>query len=95
MSGRGKGGKVKGKSQSRSKRAGLQFPVGRIHRWDRNSRFGPKTIIPSEIPVFPLSIIRHFFYISGLLFAVQGFFVQIIELKSKLLLISCFLKKTN
>ncbi len=32
MSGRGKGGKVKGKAQSRSKRAGLQFPVGRIHR---------------------------------------------------------------
>ncbi|KAK0039128.1 histone H2A [Biomphalaria pfeifferi] len=29
MSGRGKGGKVKGKSKSRSSRAGLQFPVGR------------------------------------------------------------------
>ncbi|ROT68998.1 histone H2A [Penaeus vannamei] len=32
MSGRGKGGKVKGKSKSRSSRAGLQFPVRRIHR---------------------------------------------------------------
>ncbi|CAB4053942.1 H2A [Lepeophtheirus salmonis] len=32
MSGRGKGGKAKGKSKSRSSRAGLQFPVGRIHR---------------------------------------------------------------
>ena len=32
MSGRGKGGKVKTKSKSRSNRAGLQFPVGRIHR---------------------------------------------------------------
>ena len=31
MSGRGKGGKVKGKAKSRSSRAGLQFPVGRIH----------------------------------------------------------------
>nr|CAH7735290.1 unnamed protein product [Callosobruchus chinensis] len=30
--GRGKGGKVKGKAKSRSSRAGLQFPVGRIHR---------------------------------------------------------------
>ncbi|XP_058986127.1 histone H2A-like [Musca domestica] len=30
MSGRGKGGKVKGKAKSN--RAGLQFPVGRIHR---------------------------------------------------------------
>jgi histone H2A len=27
MSGRGKGGKVKGKAKSRSSRAGLQFPV--------------------------------------------------------------------
>ena len=32
MSGRGKGGKSKGKAKSRSSRAGLQFPVGRIHR---------------------------------------------------------------
>ncbi|XP_058984034.1 histone H2A-like [Musca domestica] len=31
MSGRGKGGKVKGKAKSRSNRAGLQFPVDRIH----------------------------------------------------------------
>ena len=38
MSGRGKGGKVKGKSKSRSSRAGPQFPVGRIHRllWKGN-----------------------------------------------------------
>ena len=32
MSGRGKGGKSKVKSKSRSNRAGLQFPVGRVHR---------------------------------------------------------------
>ena len=32
MSGRGKGGKTKTKTKSRSSRAGLQFPVGRIHR---------------------------------------------------------------
>ncbi|XP_003368601.1 histone H2A, partial [Trichinella spiralis] len=32
MSGRVKGGKVKGKAKTRSSRAGLQFPVGRIHR---------------------------------------------------------------
>ena len=32
--GRGKGGKAKtgGKQKSRSVRAGLQFPVGRLHR---------------------------------------------------------------
>ena len=33
MSGRGKGGKSKIKAKSRSSRAGLQFPVGRIHRY--------------------------------------------------------------
>ena len=35
MSGKGKGGrgKKKGKSTSRSAKAGLQFPVGRIHRY--------------------------------------------------------------
>ena len=40
MSGRGKGGKAKsgGKSKSRSNRAGLQFPVGRIHRLLRKVR---------------------------------------------------------
>jgi len=30
--GRGKGGKVKGNAKSRSSRAGLQFPVGRLLR---------------------------------------------------------------
>ncbi|XP_072027688.1 late histone H2A.2.2-like [Amphiura filiformis] len=35
MSGRGKGGKSKAKAKSRSARAGLQFPVGRVHRFLR------------------------------------------------------------
>ena len=39
MSGRGKGGKVKGKAKSRSSRAGLQFPVGRIHRLLRKGKY--------------------------------------------------------
>ncbi|VDP50459.1 unnamed protein product [Schistosoma margrebowiei] len=30
--GRGKGRKVRGKAKTRSARAGLQFPVGRVHR---------------------------------------------------------------
>ena len=34
MSGRGKGAKAKStKSVTRSSRAGLQFPVGRVHRY--------------------------------------------------------------
>jgi len=39
MSGRGKGGKVKRKSKSRSSRAGLQFTVGRIHRMLRKGSY--------------------------------------------------------
>ncbi|KAK2717628.1 hypothetical protein QYM36_006415 [Artemia franciscana] len=39
MSGRGKDGKVKGKAKSRSNRAGLQFPVGRIHRLLRKGKY--------------------------------------------------------
>ncbi|XP_009320553.1 PREDICTED: LOW QUALITY PROTEIN: histone H2A-IV-like [Pygoscelis adeliae] len=36
MSGRGKqGGKARAKAKSRSSRAGLQFPVGRVHRLPR------------------------------------------------------------
>ncbi|CAH1384314.1 unnamed protein product [Tenebrio molitor] len=42
MSGRGKGGKVKGKAKSRSSRAGLQFPVGRIHRLLRKGNCGTR-----------------------------------------------------
>ena len=42
MSGRGKGGNVKGKSKSRSTRAGLQFPVGRTK--PEPHRFRPGTV---------------------------------------------------
>ena len=42
MSGRGKG-KAKGtKSKSRSSRAGLQFPVGRIHRLLRKGNYAER-----------------------------------------------------
>lgn len=39
MSGRGKGGKAKAKAKSRSARAGLQFPVSRIHRYLRKGNY--------------------------------------------------------
>merc|ERR1712241_998939 len=42
MSGRGKGGKVKTKAKSRSSRAGLQFPVGRIHRLLRKGNYAER-----------------------------------------------------
>ena len=42
MSGRGKGGKAKAKSKTRSFRAGLQFPVGRVHRFLRKGHYADK-----------------------------------------------------
>ena len=39
MSGRGNGGKARAKPKSRSKRAGLTFPVGRIHRLLRKGNY--------------------------------------------------------
>ncbi|KFR08973.1 Histone H2A-IV [Nipponia nippon] len=40
MSGRGKqGGKARAKAKSRSSRAGLQFPVGRVNRLLRNGHY--------------------------------------------------------
>ncbi|EDW55855.1 GM11183 [Drosophila sechellia] len=44
MSGCGKGGKVKGKAKSRSNRAGLQFPVGRIHRLLRKGNYAERVL---------------------------------------------------
>ena len=42
MSGRGKGEKVKTKTKSRSSRAGLQFPVGCIHRLLRKGNYATR-----------------------------------------------------
>ncbi|XP_011861148.1 PREDICTED: histone H2A-like [Vollenhovia emeryi] len=42
MSGRGKGGKTKGKAKTRSSRADLQFPVGRIHRLLRKGNYAER-----------------------------------------------------
>src|SRR3569833_725246 len=44
MSARGKGGKAKsgGKSKTRSSRAGLQFPVGRLHRLLRKGNYAQR-----------------------------------------------------
>ncbi|KAK1882596.1 Histone H2A [Dissostichus eleginoides] len=40
MSGRGKtGGKARAKAKTRSSRAGLQFPVGRVHRHLRKGNY--------------------------------------------------------
>ncbi|XP_021706422.1 histone H2A [Aedes aegypti] len=53
MSGRGKGGKVKGKAKSRSNRAGLQFPVGRIHRLLRKGNYAER--VGAGAPVYVIT----------------------------------------
>ena len=50
MSGRGNGGKVRAKPKSRSKRAGLTFPVGRIHRLLRKGNYAKR--VGAGAPVY-------------------------------------------
>merc|ERR1711890_68097 len=57
MSGRGKGGKVKNKSKSRSSRAGLQFPVGRIHRLLRKGNYAER--IGGGAPVYLAAVMEY------------------------------------
>jgi len=53
MSGRGKGGKVK----SRSSRAGLQFPVGRIHRLLRKGNYAQR--VGAGAPVYLAAVMEY------------------------------------
>ncbi|KAI5636879.1 core histone h2A/H2B/H3/H4 domain-containing protein [Phthorimaea operculella] len=57
MSGRGKGGKVKGKPKSRSNRAGLQFPVGRIHRLLRKGNYAER--VGAGAPVYLAAVMEY------------------------------------
>ena len=57
MSGRGKGGKVKGKAKSRSSRAGLQFPVGRIHRLLRKGNYASR--VGAGAPVYMAAVMEY------------------------------------
>ena len=50
MSGRGKGGKQKVEKVSRSRRAGLQFPVSRIHRMLRKGLYAER--VGAGAPVY-------------------------------------------
>ncbi|KAI9021785.1 histone H2A [Hyaloraphidium curvatum] len=55
----GKSGKAGGesKSKSRSSRAGLQFPVGRIHRLLRKGNYAPR--IGSGAPVYLAAVLEY------------------------------------
>ena len=57
MSGRGKGGKSKTKAKSRSSRAGLQFPVGRVHRFLRKGHYAQR--IGSGAPVYLAAVLEY------------------------------------
>lgn len=56
---KGKGGKKKGdgKQTTRSNRAGLQFPVGRIHRHLRNGRYADR--IGAGAPVYLAAVLEY------------------------------------
>jgi histone H2A len=61
LSPKGKGGRSagasKGKQTSRSKRAGLQFPVGRIHRHLREGRYASR--IGAGAPVYAAAVLEY------------------------------------
>ncbi|CEO99945.1 Histone H2A [Plasmodiophora brassicae] len=60
MSGKGKGGRGKskgGKSQTRSARAGLQFPVGRINRFLRDGRYAAR--VGGGAPVYLAAVLEY------------------------------------
>lgn len=57
MSGRGKGGKAKGKSKTRSSRAGLQFPVGRVHRFLRKGNYAHR--VGAGAPVYMAAVLEY------------------------------------
>ena len=57
MSGRGKG-KAKGvKSKTRSSRAGLQFPVGRVHRLLRKGNYAQR--VGAGAPVYLAAVLEY------------------------------------
>jgi len=57
MSGRGKGGKARAKAKTRSSRAGLQFPVGRVHRLLRRGNYAER--IGAGAPVYLAAVMEY------------------------------------
>eukprot|EP01114_Cavostelium_apophysatum_P006611 TRINITY_DN17_c0_g2_i1.p1 TRINITY_DN17_c0_g2~~TRINITY_DN17_c0_g2_i1.p1 ORF type:complete len:165 (-),score=33.71 TRINITY_DN17_c0_g2_i1:188-640(-) len=53
----GRGGKKTGESHTRSYRAGLQFPVGRVHRHLREGRYAERT--GAGAPVYLAAVLEY------------------------------------
>ncbi|XP_060756760.1 histone H2A-like [Neoarius graeffei] len=58
MSGRGKTSKARAKAKSRSSRAGLQFPVGRVHRLLRKGNYAER--VGAGAPHFYLAAVLEY-----------------------------------
>ena len=57
MAGCGRRGKAKGKTKTRSSRAGLQFPVGRIHRQVRKRNYAER--VGASAPVYLAAVMEY------------------------------------
>ena len=57
MSGKFKGSKVKAKAKSRSSRAGLQFPVSRIHRLLKKGHYAVRIV--TGAPVYLAAVLGY------------------------------------
>ncbi|KAK3595713.1 hypothetical protein CHS0354_025335 [Potamilus streckersoni] len=57
MTGRGNGGKIKAKGKTRSSRAGLQFPVGRVHRHLRKGNYAER--VGAGAPVYLAAVLEY------------------------------------
>ncbi|XP_069349408.1 histone H2A type 1-D-like [Eulemur rufifrons] len=58
MSGRGKqGGKTRAKAKTRSSRAGLQFPVGRVHHLLRKGNYSER--VGASAPVYLAAVLEY------------------------------------
>ncbi|KAG5449964.1 Histone H2A type 1 [Clonorchis sinensis] len=57
MSGRGKGGKTRVRAKIRSSRAGIQFPIGRVHRLLRNGKYAERVGVGA--PVYMAAVLEY------------------------------------